>query len=239
MATWVTHLMIADSLLQRFPQLDRRDFCVGNIGPDCNVENEDWTAFTPPREVTHWMTGARKKSSDCDAFCKKYILSRQEEILSKGEYAFLLGYYAHLMADAAFQEMIRDANRVKAVWRRIHADEALDRQSTGMEESWDSVKKLIPKQARMAGIYTMEAEYLQRHSNSGYLTEILPLKEYPDYLDYMPSGCIARKVSVMGYLPQANPNADFVALSREEYAAYVQKAIQIITNTFLDKELVL
>ena len=114
MATWVTHLMIADSLLQRFPQLDRRDFCVGNIGPDCNVENEDWTAFTPPREVTHWMTGARKKSSDCDAFCKKYILSRQEEILSKGEYAFLLGDYAHLMADDAFQEMIRDADRVKA-----------------------------------------------------------------------------------------------------------------------------
>ena len=85
----------------------------------------------------------------------------------------------------------------------------------------------------------MEAEYLQRRSNSGYLTEILPLKEYPDYLDYMPSGCIARKVSVMGYLPQANPNADFVALSREEYAAYVRKAIQIITNTFLDEELVL
>ena len=53
MATWVTHLMIADGVLQHFPSLDRHGFCVGNIAPDCNVENEDWTAFTPSREVTH------------------------------------------------------------------------------------------------------------------------------------------------------------------------------------------
>ena len=55
MATWITHLMIADGVLERIPNLDRHGFCVGNIAPDCNVENEDWTAFTPSREVTHWM----------------------------------------------------------------------------------------------------------------------------------------------------------------------------------------
>ena len=62
MATWVTHLMIADSVLQHIPSLDRRGFCVGNIAPDCNVENEDWTAFTPSREVTHWMQGERNRN---------------------------------------------------------------------------------------------------------------------------------------------------------------------------------
>lgn len=31
MATWVSHLMIADSVLNRFPELDRHGFCVGNI----------------------------------------------------------------------------------------------------------------------------------------------------------------------------------------------------------------
>lgn len=46
MASWITQLMITD----------------------CNVENEGWTAFMPPREVTHWMHGERKKASDCDAF---------------------------------------------------------------------------------------------------------------------------------------------------------------------------
>ena len=40
MATWITHLMIADGVLERIPNLDRHGFCVGNIAPDCNVENE-------------------------------------------------------------------------------------------------------------------------------------------------------------------------------------------------------
>ena len=74
MATWVTQLMIADSVLKHFPKLDRRGFCVGRIAPDCNVENEDWTAFTPPKEVTHCMQGQRKDAADCDAFYREFCL---------------------------------------------------------------------------------------------------------------------------------------------------------------------
>ena len=72
MATWVTHLMIADMVLEAYPQLNRQGFCVGNIAPDCNVENADWTAFTPSRAVTHWMQGERKSAADCDAFYNEY-----------------------------------------------------------------------------------------------------------------------------------------------------------------------
>lgn len=80
MATWVTHLMIADSILKYYPGLDRRGFCVGNIAPDCNVENEDWTEFTPSRKVTHWMQGQRKQVSDCDAFYEEYVEKRRNTI---------------------------------------------------------------------------------------------------------------------------------------------------------------
>lgn len=65
MASWVTHLMIADRVMKQCPVLDRHEFCVGYIASDCNVENEDWTSFTPSREVTHWMNGERKVASDC------------------------------------------------------------------------------------------------------------------------------------------------------------------------------
>ena len=68
MATWVTHLMIADKVMDKVTKLDRRGVCVGNITPDCNVENEDWTAFTPSRQITHWMSGERKVASDSEAF---------------------------------------------------------------------------------------------------------------------------------------------------------------------------
>ena len=233
MATWVTHLMIADSVLKHFPGLDRRGFCVGNIAPDCNVENEDWTAFTPSREVTHWMEGARKKASDCDAFYEEYIAKRKDRIGSSEEYAFLMGYYAHLITDAAFQKMARDEERVKAVWNRIRENKDLQERSTGMEETWDNAKKLIPKRVWIRHIYALEAEYLNSHPNSGYLTEILTLKEFPDYIDYLPEGAIVRKIGVMGYLPETDESlGDWIAISREEYRAYIEDTIQLILKRF-------
>lgn len=239
MATWVTHLMIADSVLKRLPGLDRRGFCVGNIAPDCNVENEDWTEFTPSRKVTHWIQGERKKAADCDAFCEEYIMKRRRDITSDEQYAFLLGYYAHLITDAAFQAMTRSEDRVKAAWSRVQADAELCKASAGMEETWDSIKKLISKWDRMREIYSMEAEYLREHPDSGYLTEILPLKEFPDYIDYLPQGSIVRKIGVMGYLPELDESAKkFIAISRAEYAAFVGDTIQLVVKQFADKNLV-
>lgn len=238
MATWITHLMIADGVLERIPNLDRHGFCVGNIAPDCNVENEDWTAFTPSREVTHWMQSKRKEASDCDAFCDEYILKRKDKIKSAEEYAFLLGYYSHLMTDAAFQAMIRDEDRVRAVWMRIKADGELSFAGTGMDETWDSVLRLIPKKDRMREIYAMEAEYLNDQPNSGYLTEIMPLKTFPDYIDYLPQGSIVRKIGVMGYLPESDKSVNkFITMSKDEYANFVEDTIQLVVKQFAKKNL--
>ena len=233
MATWVTHLMIADAVLKQFPGLDRRGFCVGNIAPDCNVENADWTAFTPSRAVTHWMQGERKNASDCEAFYEEYMVKRRDRIQSAEEYAFLLGYYAHLITDAAFQKMIRDEDRVKAAWDRIMSDDVLSKQSDGMEHTWDNVKKLIPKRVWTGQIYQLEGEYLSTHPDSAYLTEILPLKEFPDYIDYLPSGAIVRKISVMGYLPSLpDKEENYIAISREEYMTFVEQASESVVRKF-------
>lgn len=209
MASWITHLMIADGVLKQCPELDRRGFCVGNIAPDCNIENEDWSAFTPSREITHWMSGERKLASDCDAFCREYIIKRKDQIDSSEQYSFLLGYYSHLLTDAAFQQFIRDETRIKNTWRRIKTDLVLWERAKGCIENWDSVRMLIPRDARMHEIYSMEAEYLRENPGSGYLTEILPLDAFPDYIDYLPSGCIVRKIRVMGYMPQID--SDLIA----------------------------
>ena len=230
MATWVTHLMVADRVLAELPALDRRGFCVGNIAPDCNVENEDWTAFTPSREVTHWMGGDRKADADADRFYSEYLLPRREQCRSKEELDFLLGYYAHLIVDAEFQRMIRDEARVRAVWQRIRADEALSARSAGLPETWDTVKKLISRGERAREIGVMEAEYLARNPDSGYLTEILPLADFPDYIDYLPQGCIVRKIKVMGDLPQPG-DCTPIAVSRQEYADFVDGAVaQVLTK---------
>lgn len=239
MANWVTHLMIADAVLKQIPQLDRRGFCVGNIAPDCNVENGDWTAFTPSRAVTHWMQGERKTSEDCDVFCESYILNRRDQIKTAEHYAFLLGYYAHLITDAAFQKMIRDEERVRAAWDRIMSDDVLSQKSDGMEHTWDNVKKLIPKRVWTGQIYHLEGEYLSTHPDSGYLTEILPLKEFPDYIDYLPTGAIVRKIGVMGYVPsKAGKEENDIAISREEYTAFIEQAIESVVYKFREMKLI-
>lgn len=237
MATWVTHLMIADRILCACPDLDRRGFYVGNIAPDCNVENEDWTAFIPPREVTHWMQGERKKASDCDAFCNEYILQRKDEITCPEEYGFLLGYYAHLIADAAFQSFIRDERRVINVWKRIRTDEALRTKALMCDESWDAVKKLIPKDMRMREISALEAEYLRENPGSGYLTEILPLKQFPDYIDYLPVGGIMRKIGVMCRVPESDKTIKLISISRDELEAFVGSTAELVMSKFEGKRL--
>jgi len=187
--------------------------------------------------VTHWMRGERKTASDCDGFYEVYIAKYHGDPRCE-EYAFLLGYYAHLITDAAFQKMVRDPNRVKAVWSRIKADTQLAMESAGMEETWDCAKKLVPYQQRMQEIYSMEAEYLREHPDSGYLTDILPLKEFPDYIDYLPKGSIVRKIGVMGYLPTiGDAMVNLITISREEYSGFVEHAIDLIARQFVQKNL--
>lgn len=239
MATWVTHLMIADSVMKQCHELDRHGFCVGNIAPDCNVENEDWTNFTPSREITHWMSKERKVSSDCDSFCKEYILKRKSEIQSQEQYSFLLGYYAHLITDAAFQWFIRDNERVKNAWRRINADENLRICAKGYSEDWDSIKKLISKNDRMHEIFNMEAEYLRDNPTSGYLTEILNLKEFPDYIDYLPHGCVVRKIGVLGYLPELDENlTNPISMSREEFIYFADNTASLVMSKLKETNLI-
>lgn len=231
MATWITHLMVADRVLEKVSELDKHGFCVGNIAPDCNVENEDWTQFVPPREITHWMSADRKVVADCDRFYKEYIEDRKQKIDTAQELSFLLGYYAHLVTDAEFQRYIRDAERVASSWNRIKQYPLLSNKTADMPESWESVKKLINKTERMKDIYTIEAEYLEEHPDSGYLTEIMPLKSFPDYIDYFPKGAIVRKIGVMGYFPKKELGAfPFIAMSREEYANFLNNATELVVQ---------
>lgn len=231
MATWVTHLMIADRVLEKEPRLDRRGFCVGSIAPDCNIENADWSSFTPPREVTHFMSGSRKTLFDAERFYEKYILIRKNEIRRGEQYSFLLGYWGHLAADALFYEMIRDEERINAVWRRIKADSVLSAKSCGLAQDWDTAKTLMTKGELNREMHTLEAQYLAEHPESGYLTEIKTLKEFPDHIDLLPHGCIVRKIGIMGYVPYAAKSvSSLILISKAEHSAFVDKAVDHIAD---------
>lgn len=95
-----------------------------------------------------------------------------------------------------------------------------------MEENFDSAKILIGKKERMADISTIEAEYLEIHPDSGFLTEIVPLKDFPDYIDYLPHGAIVRKIGVMGQIPKKETSPyPFILMTREEYETFINSAV--------------
>jgi len=231
MAEWVTHLWVADEVLKLFPELDRHGFCVGNIAPDCNLPNEEGTDFVPSRQITHWMNGKRKTADDCRGFYDKYVLSRIDEIKTKEELSFLLGYYSHLITDAELQRTIRDPKRVAASWERIKKVPELLDKASGMPEDWDAVKRLLQREDRMKDFFRIEWEYLDAHPGSGWFTEIKGLEYFPDYIDYLPEQSIPKKIKMMYYEPSSETSSyPFLAFSREEYSGFIERVIVLVTD---------
>ena len=232
MAEWVSHIIVADRVLEKLPQLIRHEFCVGNIAPDCNLPNADGTGWSPSREVTHWMQAGRKNADDSRRFFEAYIAPRLTKNVSKEELSFLLGYYAHLITDAELQRTIRDEARVAAAWKRAKTIPELADKSNGMDETWDSFKKLFPdRKDRMKDFFVIEREYLDAHPESGYFTEIKGLQDFPDYIDYLPHGAIPTKVKMIYYMPTLEMGRyPFIAFTRDEYNGFLDRAVENVVK---------
>lgn len=235
MASWITHLMIADEVLSELKHLDKRGFSVGSIAPDCNIENADWSDFTPPREVTHWMNGKTKDEDDCDRFRNTYILSRRNEIETDEEYAFLLGYYAHLIEDAQYMAFLRDETRVQMAWQRILSSDNYREAARNLECSWNSIKEVLNKNVRNAEVGAIERKYLDKHPESGFLKYILPLTDFPDYIDYLPKGAVKRKIGVMGVVPE-RAEVDLIGMTEAELISFSKKTAEIVIRKITEAE---
>lgn len=230
MAGWITHSWIADNLLARGLPFDPKGFYVGNIAPDCNIENEDWTAFTPSREVTHWidpqkavLLGSKGKlAADYKRFLECYI--QNKNFSSAEERAFYYGYYTHLITDVAFQKFLIEEKRIAAVFQRLKTKEKYRKQLVGYPETFDTLRKLFDRQKRCQEIVYFESAYLQKHPKSGYVQILQKVTEFPDYLDYFPPGAYARKIAIMAITPEkaAFPKEGFLFVSQKEYDGFLQ-----------------
>ena len=228
MCNWITPSMIADHILARRPDLDRRGFAIGSIAPDCNVENETWTDFTPPREVTHWMKDHKKRTDDYLDFFAKY---RDGKSLSgPEEKSFLLGYAAHLIADAEYQKFFRGEKHLNAMYTRLRALPEKPQLLADLPESFDSLKKIFSKWTIFADVVDLEEKYILSHPDSCYNTFIRTTDHFPDYLDYLPPGAIPRKIPLMA--PAVNENkhrdASHLFFTPAEYEIFIQSTCRII-----------
>lgn len=111
MASWMVHLRIADKLLDKIPGLSPIEFIVGSIAPDSGVPNEDWSAFSPPTKISHFITDSTKANPD--AFAAKYWTQELRSGYDERQYAFFLGYLTHLLTDVAWVDDIYGPSKVK------------------------------------------------------------------------------------------------------------------------------
>jgi len=216
MAGWITHMRIADEVLKQLPELERLGFCMGSIAPDCTVENEDWTAFTPPREATHWMTGEKKLTADYEGFYRRYLAA--QNTLSSQESSFYWGYMAHLMTDISFFRFIHDEER----WKRVYSIPQVKEQLAGMPLCFSSLKQIFGKTRVFSGWTAMENEYLYAHPECSYRTVLQTVQAFPSYVDYLPEGAIPRKIRVMGGMPEPHTGpVDQIFFTHEEIEQYI------------------
>ena len=232
MANWITHTILADRLLKRGIALDKRGFCLGNIAPDCNVENEDWTAFTPPREVTHWMRGG-KETADYEGFYSKHIADRN--ITDPQELAFLYGYYCHLVTDAQYQIFVRDPVRLADCFARLRTDDELANQIAALPETFDALKAHFGRRRLFRDIAVLENNYAATHPHCSWNTVLRTTEAFPDYLSDFPSGAVTRKLKVMVFPPDPVMPETGLFFTREEYNAFLDNTEDLLLQHLKEK----
>lgn len=200
MSDWMTHSRIADIVCAALP-LDKTAFAVGSVAPDCNIENADWTAFVPPREVTHFMRGKNKLTADCEGFYAQYIAQRAFD--DPRARSYLCGYYAHLCADVAYGRFLRSTAQLDRMCARLHI--ASDPRDDG-EARYQALKKTYSWDAIARDAIACALEYTNAHPEGAYKSILCSTRDYPDYSGLLPQGGIARKLRIItsaydGFVP--------------------------------------
>jgi hypothetical protein len=85
MATWLTHLRVAERVSDQINISDRSLFFAGSIAPDSEMLSD----------ISHWCTNADKTTCDAQGFYIKYI----SDSLHTEDKDFYWGYYIHLLTD--------------------------------------------------------------------------------------------------------------------------------------------
>lgn len=106
MASWLTHLRIAEKIKQKIDGIDLPYFMIGSIAPDSGVPDESDRNYIPSKEVTHMRYEKDDYETDMDesAFYNSYLVPERLMIRSDSSRSFLWGYYFHLISDKLWLE---------------------------------------------------------------------------------------------------------------------------------------
>lgn len=97
--TWISHLRLAENLLDYIGGLDPEPFYYGSLAPDSGLPNEDWSQYDPPKTVTHFLSAGEGEGRIRDLEFYRGYIECCANTLSATEYSFRFGYFFHLICD--------------------------------------------------------------------------------------------------------------------------------------------
>ncbi|MFX1280445.1 MAG: zinc dependent phospholipase C family protein [Promethearchaeota archaeon] len=213
MATWVTHFRIAENILNKYPNLNRNSWCIASIAPDCGLPNDDWSAFTPPKEISHFTlngtgdflaTKTDKFILSDIKFFSRYLMD--SDIISPEEdITFLLGYFIHLVTDNLWNYFIMKPLKEKYI-RTLQKNPRF---------IWD-VKR---------DWYDLDKIYITENKDSLFWTDFLKAELNKSILGFFPIEGIQRQLEFI---------KKFYQISKEEYLELLEKDFVYMKNDEMD-----
>ena len=215
MGTWMCHLRLAENLLERIPNLDPFAFAVGSIVPDSGIPDENWENFTPPKEVSHFLTDAHPwKIADLD-FCRRYLDGEETPDLDPARFSFLLGYYFHLVTDNLWHSAIGIPTKAKFESFFAGEPEAI----TEVKRDW----------------YGLDFLYLRERPDSFFHRVFLGCTYETDHLDFMPPEAVQERLSYIGEFYQRTDervqalfDRPYTYLSRTRMDLFIDETTEIL-----------
>ena len=225
MASWMVHLRIAEKLSTMINDISEREFIIGNIAPDSGVPNEDWSEFTPPYDVSHYIEAddKGKRIRRIDKYVGKYLSKELLASYTSGQFSFYLGYLTHLITDDLWVERV-----IKYCAEKFPEDYAADKK----EAVWRWKKDF----------YDLDAKYLRDypdfHAFSVYSSSVGYENKYLDF--FSPDAFDNRRDYITRFYleKRADLDREYAYFTEDEMTSFVESAPDEIINrlrTFVKK----
>ena len=211
MATWITHLRLAENLLNIIPGLEPEQFANGNIAPDSGIPDEKWENFNPDPKVTHFSTDPNQRALADLEFFRQYLLPLRQDSPNTAQFSFRLGYFFHLVTDNLWSVAIG-----LPIKQRFTEQFAADK-----DFIWE-VKK---------DWYGLDHLYVRKHPESLFWQVFLGCQATEQDLDFLPLEALQQRITyIQEYYQRRDAEIEsvlqrpFIYLSQAEWDHFVEEA---------------
>lgn len=211
MATWLTHLRIAEKIKSRIKDMDLDYLMAGSIAPDSGRPDETYKNYEPSKEITHFE---KEKNGelyiDLTAFYNKHLQPERLITRSDKTRSFYWGYYFHLLTDKLWCDNYYEPNKNKFQGEGDFVDLMRDE------------------------IYSLDFEYLKLNEETSIFKEFMNISIKADFLEEFSPELLYETIDrIKDYYSKESfeLNRDYEFISLEIIEKFIDDAAEICINT--------